>query len=424
MPQAVSATPSRILSPDFARGLTLLGIAGANLATAWAPVNDAPLASLMGGVVDGSVADKIAVMIGAMFLHVRGLPMFATLLGFGIGLISMSLYRRQYPLAAARKLIAKRYGFLALFGLVHCIFMFYGDIMLGYGLIGMLLALCIAVRDKPLLISAAVLMGLNLLLFLALGVAFLFFSDAMSGNALSAGGILGTGAFSEQLPWIDDSYWGQLFMGAILAVATPFSLPQLIMMIGPLMLIGFVAARRGVLTDVETYRRWLQISAGVALGVMVCIGVPLGLAGIGVLPKEWELGLFMLNQGFGIFTGPGIVAMIALAAEPLQRRLNEGGTLPAPLVAVQALGKRSMSGYVLQSLLCMIFVTNYSLGIGQGKGAADTLAIAAVIWLVSVVLAYALELLGKKGPLEYLHRRLSYGHEGLPQVYQPVPAQR
>ena len=109
----------RMLAPDAARGFALLGIAIANIATAWLLLEDSSPAAFFGGINGNSIADKIAVVIAAVTAHNRGLPMFATLLGFGIGLISLSLSRRKFPLKRARAVIAKRYAFLALFGAVH-----------------------------------------------------------------------------------------------------------------------------------------------------------------------------------------------------------------------------------------------------------------------------------------------------------------
>ena len=109
-----------------------------------------------------------------MFIHVRGLPMFSTLLGFGVGLIAMSLWRRGFPLRRARTVIAKRYGFLALFGALHCLFLFMGDIMMLYGAIGILLALLLPVTDKTLMRVAYALFGLQVLAGIGIGVAAVF----------------------------------------------------------------------------------------------------------------------------------------------------------------------------------------------------------------------------------------------------------
>ncbi|WP_151640311.1 DUF418 domain-containing protein [Corynebacterium sp. 52A] len=90
-----------------------------------------------------------------------------------------------------------------------------------------------------------------------------------------------------------------------------------------------------------------------------------------------------------------------------------------------------MSGYVAQSLLATIFVASYGLGWGQSDGAAVATSLAAAIWAVTVLGAYALQLMGRRGPLETLHRRMAYGKQGLaadywarhPQPHPGVPPQ-
>ena len=113
-----------MIVPDVARGMALLGIAMANMTTAWIITTDRP-GSYFGGIIDDSAWDKAAVVFGAFFVHNRGLPMFSTLLGFGVGLIAMSLWRRGFPVRAARGVIAKRYAFLAVMGAVHLVLLFW-----------------------------------------------------------------------------------------------------------------------------------------------------------------------------------------------------------------------------------------------------------------------------------------------------------
>ena len=56
-------------------------------------------------------------------MHVRGLPMFSTLLGYGVGMIVLSLWRREYPITKAHAVVMRRYAFLALLGLIHMVFL-------------------------------------------------------------------------------------------------------------------------------------------------------------------------------------------------------------------------------------------------------------------------------------------------------------
>lgn len=160
----------RLIVPDLARGTALLGIAMANAAQAWV-INDwsedqSRAGWSVGGVRPGNVLDQFSAVFAAMFIHVRGLPMFTTLLGFGFGLVAASLYRKHYPAKQARRVLFRRYGILALFGLAHMCLLFYGDIMLTYGLVGIMLAAMLTLSSKTLRIIAYCI----LVVFTAMGV--------------------------------------------------------------------------------------------------------------------------------------------------------------------------------------------------------------------------------------------------------------
>lgn len=417
-PAVRTANQIRIISPDFARGLMLLGIALANVGTAWVANTQADLATSLGGIYDDSLPDKLAVVLGTMFVHVRGLAMFSTLLGFGVGMIVMSLSRRNYPLGSARGVILRRYGLLALFGALHAVFLFFGDIMYFYGLCGMVLALLITFRDKTLLWIAGIAQGL-VLLFSVLGAVFAFVSP-------ETGGLLtGSGVVMEA----PGSYLAVLGTGAMMIGLTTLGFVFQALMFMPVMLFGFVLARRGVLIDVHSHRRLLWTLVGVGAAVVLLIGLPWGLAEIGVLPTSLAAGLQMLNSGFGLLTGPAFIAAVALAAQPLQERLNrsraagEPTRLPVGVRAVNALGKRSMSGYLLQSLFFFLLVMPFTLNLGAELGAFGLSLIATGVWLATLLIAWALEAAGKPGPFEQLHRRLSYGRTGLREQWRPAEAQ-
>ena len=98
-------TNNRILTPDLARGSALLGIAVANAVTVWTTNINHPMPGHIGIIAHDSLWDKIAIMIGAIFVHVRGLPMFATLLGYGVGMI---LVREQRNGSRYRRVLTRR----------------------------------------------------------------------------------------------------------------------------------------------------------------------------------------------------------------------------------------------------------------------------------------------------------------------------
>lgn len=414
-----TVTRQRLVSPDLARGITLLGIAMANVVTAWV-VNDAELASSYGGVYDNSVLDKITVVLGTMFVHVRGLPMFATLLGLGVGMIVMSLWRRGYPVRSTRWTLVRRYGLLAIFGAVHMVFLFFGDIMVFYGLAGMFMAVLITLRDKILLWIAGVILALAILATTATGMLTALVPGMNELFGGGAEGVTGPGGFTDPA-----TYGDNLLLGLIILVSGIFTFPLQALMFLPLIILGFVAARRGILTDTRAHRKLLVVWVWVGVAVIVVIGLPWGLSEIGVLPTTLAPAFQMINSGLGLLTGPAIVAAIALLSQPLQDRINreraagDSPKLPFLVRAMTALGKRSMTGYVLQSVFFIILVRPFGLGLGAEQGAFVASLIGLGVWMATVAIALGLDYAGKPGPLEYLHRLLAYGRGGLQGRWQP-----
>ncbi|WP_448855806.1 DUF418 domain-containing protein [Corynebacterium camporealensis] len=406
----------RMIVPDVARGLSLLGIALANVSTAWIITEDRR-AAFFGGVLDDSIWDRITVVLAALFVHMRGLPMFSTLLGFGVGLISMSLWRRRFPVGAAKGIIVKRYAFLLLFGVLHCLFLFYGDIMLFYGAAGMLMGAMLTLSDKALLRIAYVLLGLSLLLGIAMGVLGYFIPELGENGTLTPEDM---GMFSGL-----NSYGSLLLFQLFALLMQLFNIVPSLFMLFPVMLIGFVWARRGVLADVPSHRRQLTTWVGIGAAVVVFIGLPWGLATIGVLPERLAAAFMMLNSFFGVLTGPALLALLALLLQGVQEKLWAGASTPWWLWAFAALGKRSMSGYVSQSILFLLLVYPFTLHIGPEYGAFGQALMAIGVWLVTLVLACVLEAMDKPGPFEWVHRRLAYGktrRAELPQRYaQQLP---
>lgn len=386
----------------------MLGIAVANATTAWLFISPNTPGFASGGVVDNSILDKIAIILGSIFTHVRGMPMFATLLGYGVGMLTMSLQRRNYPPKKAQLALVRRYFFLALFGVLHLSLLFFGDIMFVYGVLGIILALLSRFKDKTLLIIAGVLNAIGLIMAVVIIVNMTSGGISFTDQALIFMKFLAT----------PDSY-AALVSHAFAALSFQISnLLSGVVLFLPIMILGMVAARHNILGQPEKYKKLLTRFAIVAVIISFGVGIPLGLAEIGVLPESTGSYLQMLNQVFGLWTGPGIVASIALATIPLQRRIDAAhanGTdyaLPIPLQALIALGKRSMTGYLLQSILFVLLTSTFTLNLGRNQGAWEASLIGVLIWAITLAIAYALEKANLRGPFEVVHRRLSYGRTG------------
>ena len=384
----------RLIVPDLARGTALLGIAMANAVQSWV-VNDWSIgpSSTVGGVRPGSTLDIFSAVFTAMVVRVRGLPMFCMLLGFGIGLIVASLHRKGYTVKESRRVLIRRYGLLAVFGLAHGFLLFNQDIMLVYGLMGIALAWCFTLSTRTLRRIAywffggyAVFAGSG-----ALGAYCGYFSPLPSSRPMT-----------RELVTFGD-FFARNVRGEIAALG---QIPLMFVGLTGVFLIGYIWAREGVLASVSAHRRTLVAWVVIAGVIIVFIGLPWGLAAAGVVPTELEPVFFMLNQAFGFLTGPGILAVLALLTENLNNRV------PGWAYAFVALGKRSMSGYIAQSILFIVLVTPAGLGLGADASVSGKLGIGLLVFVLTLLLAALLEAWGKPGPFEWAHRRLAYGPTG------------
>ena len=197
----------------------------------------------------------------------------------------------------------------------------------------------------------------------------------------------------------------QLGPGTFLVQATPIMYLLDIITVLPMVLVGFIAGRRSILENPEPYRRLMRWCAGLAVVVSLGLGIPLGLASIGVIGGEpaW----FTLNQLVGQLVGLGMIAWVFYIAQWLQRR-GWDHTLPVRMLV--ALGRMSMTGYVLQSVLFIALVVPWGfLGRGSGSGAAAAMSAGAGVWLLTLLFAYTWSCtVSKRGPLETLHRCIGY----------------
>lgn len=276
--------------------------------------------------------------------------------------------------------------------------------MILYGAMGMLIALLLSFTDKLLMRVAYGLCALLIVSGIGMGIGAAFIDTSeFDFSGFSAA----------------DSYWELLGEQAIMVGAQLMSIPLTGAMVLPVMLVGFVWARRGTLAG--GHRRELWTWTLLALAIVLFLGLPWGLSTIGVLDPALAEPLNAANSCIGMLTGPGIVAAATLALEPLQRL----GARPWFLWPLIALGKRSMTGYVLQSVFFLALVYPFTLNIGPEFSAAGQAALAAGVWLATLLIACALEAAGKPGPFEWVHRRLSYGTTMRPELGaapNPAPA--
>lgn len=381
----------RALAPDVARGVMLLCIALANAA----------------GVVFGGPGaepaptgiERALNLLMFTTVHARAYPVFAVMFGYGL----VQLARRQEAAgatpAAVQGILLRRSLWLVAFGFLHALLLYYGDFLGAYGLIGAAAALVLLRRSDRVLRLVLWIWALTLIEVLLIGA----FTAARLANGSS-----------EWTPIPADAVASLTAPDYVTALRarlvewpahTATVLPAIV-----IVWLGMWAARHRLLEDLSGRERLLRRTAAAGLAVAYGGGLPLGLVSAGVLHADAATvkAMVVLHQGSGMFGGPGYAALVGLAALALSRGTPPAVTRMAGLIA--ALGRRSLSGYLFQSVAWLLLLSPYTLALAtRFESPMLTSVITAMLaWFASLLWAGLLDRSARPGPAEAVLRRLIY----------------
>ncbi len=375
----------RALVPDLIRGamLLLIGLANsANFAFAGQPGVESTPHGL----------ERILNFLKLTLVDARAYPVFAVMFGYGL----VQLARRQRSAGAStsavRKVLLKRNSWLIAFGALHATLLYFGDFLGAYGIVGIICTLLLLNRSDKFHRIVLGIWVLEILYVLHSGfqafVAVANSSDATVGLTNSPNPSLAASSYGASL--VDRLHEYPMHTASVLGF---------IMVIW----LGIWAARKQILENPAAHRTLLTTVAVVGLGITILGGLPLALVGAGWLHVDQSAvdALSYLSHVSGMFGGPGYVALFGLLVARLTR-------LTLPVRAMAALGQRSMSGYLFQSVCWLALLAPFTLGLDFGSTAYTAALIAIGVWVTSVIGAYTMSKLGYRGPAETLLRRLVY----------------
>ncbi|CCH29653.1 DUF418 domain-containing protein [Actinosynnema sp. NPDC047251] len=373
------AARERSLAPDLARGLMLAMIALANAV----PYLYGRPYGVRQHIVEHSMVDRIVSVVQVTLVDARAYPMFAALFGYGV----VQVLQRQQAAGVepqdAKRLLRRRSRWLILFGFLHALVLFPGDILGLYGVVGFLLVAMTRVSDRALLIAAT---------------AWLVVVSLVQGAVFMAPSTDGRSFF-----WSFET--ANPVEAMILRPIEWLVAPVGVLGVGSAILVGTWAARRGVLADPAAHRPLLVRTAVLGLTAAAAGGLPVGLA----VGRFWEptslaaqWGTSALHAVTGVAGGLGYAALIGLLA------IRVGDRRGPVVLAIAAVGERSLSSYLFQSVVFVVLLTPYTFGLGGTLGTAEVALVALGTWLVSVLVCDLLRRAGRRGPAEVALRRLTY----------------
>ncbi len=370
-PTALSA---RALGPDLARGFMLLFIALANSHYFLRG------SSVLGGYPqDGGAVDSAVTWCIATFVDGRAFPMFGLLFGYGVA----QIVRRYAPSErwTVRKLLWRRSLVLVVVGFLHAMLLYVGDILAAYGVLLFFGVWAVRWKDRWLLIVAGLLFLLTAL-------------PSADSSSVSAD----PPDISMLPPDLLTQFAERVLVSPFIAVLGPigFACP---------FLVGLWVGRRRILEQPELHRRLLTVTATVGIGAAVLGAQPVALmlSGAVSMPDADVLELIgPLHDATGVLGGFGYAALIALIAHRIGSRRGR------VIDAISAVGQRSMTCYLAQSVVWAAAFTPYLLDLSGTLTVASTALLALLTWLATVAIADRMRRADYRGPFEILLRRVTY----------------
>jgi len=379
---ADSAPPStRIQTLDFARGMAILGILLMNI-SGFGLAKAAYLNPAYAGTPSLSDAWTWAVL--AVVAQAKFLSLFALLFGAGLQLLK----------ARGTRWINVRLSWLMLFGVVHGIFFWDGDILLTYGLVGLLCWPLIreGQSSRKLLQTGAVLYLCGVAVLVLLWVI----TPAANPGRFWLPGLAdldyekfwklqgGPEAWSNRLDMLKSN---------LIAVAVQYGWE-----LAGLMLVGAGLMRNGWLRGEFSPQHYRRMA-------LILLPLPLLIQSANVALQwhlEWDYAWcgFLLQVPVELMAplqGLGYLALCYAFWPRLQSwRLSQG---------IAAIGRMALSNYLLQTLLATLIF--YHFGAYQHFDRLTLLTLVPAIWLANLLFSLCWLHFFAQGPVEWLWRKLT-----------------
>ncbi|WP_461201007.1 DUF418 domain-containing protein [Anoxybacillus sp. TBDG-1] len=363
----------RISTIDAVRGLALLGILLVN-------VLDFSLPMLY---VDASVfandgVDRLLLLCVDLFVQASFYPLFSLLFGWGAW-VMLEKGGEQFRVAFLRRLLA-----LLLFGVIHAFFIWHGDILIGYAVVGLFLfpffqATAKTLRNWALLLWSGWAFGSTVLMWLMWKI---------SGDVDFSQPTLAQQAIANY----QQGTWEQIFMQRAYDWLYVNSLTQafiFILTILPFFLFGAYIAKEKWFHDVNRHRATIQ---------------------------KWCIGSFIVGMVFKWlpYVEKNIVTeyaqdMIGGPALALFY-LTAFSFVPANVIRFFApVGKMAFTNYLMQSVICTTIFYSYGFGLYGKVTPKQALAVALVVYVIQICWSRWWLKKHDIGPLERIWRWMTYG---------------
>lgn len=374
---------------DAVRGFALLGIVLVNIHYFSISSADGWFAADM---------DVFENQIGAALTSSFFLAKFYLLFSFLFGYSSTYVVKGT-PENKARWI--KRSWLLIGFGLLHAVFLFQGDILFVYGVLGLVLWAFMFRKDSTI-------RGWAILFFVLTAVGMFFVTVAAFLADLFEPLTKQEFLTTTQLDLLmQDGSFLELAIARLELWA--MILPGIFILQGPLVfvafLIGLIAGRKSALS-VENFNDSIANKLmGFGLGIGIPVQILAAIAMVWTFSNEiLSFGVFMVSLSVIFLTGGLVSAGIIGVIGKLVLRQKR-------LEILSSAGKNSLSIYLGQSIILSVLFAGWGFGLFGQTSLLTNLAIGLLVWLALSLLAVVNIRAGRRGPMEVVLTKLSGGRK-------------
>ncbi|WP_153720628.1 DUF418 domain-containing protein [Sporosarcina cascadiensis] len=375
----------RVEGLDFLRGIALLGIFIANMLHFHSPYAYMDPYSWFSAPGEQAAFHFIDVFVEASFY-----PLFAMLFGYGINMQYEKSLRNGTPFAP---FMARRMSWLLVFGVLHALLIWFGDILFTYALMGFLMIAVVRIPKKWLL---------SLALVLYIVPAGLLYGFLVIGRKINPNSLLDGFVDIQKIELAISAYahgsFAEIFLFR-LQEWLMFGVTGLITSIFailPLMMFG------AALSKWKIVERMYEMKGRLAAVMIIFISFGVLLKNIPYVDGPKFENIYLVQSTFG-----GAVLTIGYAA--LFLLLWQIPFLKVITKPFAAIGRMAFTTYILQSVIATLIFYSYGAGL---YGKVDIITgtwLAIGIFFIQLIAAQIWLSKFRMGPLESIWRKLSYG---------------
>jgi uncharacterized protein len=385
----------RVASLDLLRGVAILGILPMNIA-AFGMIAMAYQNPLAMGPIDP--ASMWAWRITHLLFDQRFMTIFCVMFGAGIALLAE---RPTRPGVSAAGRHYRRMGWLLALGMVHAYGIWYGDILANYAVCAMIIWPLRRLANGWLCAIAGALIVVPPLIMAALALVIGFAPESMIPKIM-ASWAPPPDLVAEEIAAMRGGWLEQMPVRAANAALMQFAMFFMwaLWRTTALMMLGIVLYRSGFLSAAWRPRTY-------ALLAVLATLIGLALTGTGIVRAERAefTGTSMITTWmnwnyfgslFGALGWASAIMLLAQAARPVRL-----------LAALEAVGRTSLSNYLLQSVICTLIFYGHGLGWFGHLDRVQLWGVVLAVWALQIALTLLWLRVAAVGPVEWAWRSLA-----------------